>query len=244
MSRSPKFLIRPASYDDAAISPDVADRDLTQAIIGVTQELVQQMSNKWDMPPLCGFLYLRGRTPVGDPVPLHMLHMEFTPLTELTKWLVQAERQHHALVTLAEVFQREAPPGITPNDLVGIVLINEAWYANVSADDPAEIEKMREAARNRQLHAYAGRQEVKQAVAVDINGTVYLVNKVRGEKSQFMAGPAMSKWALQGDVPNGLEYLLLSFQQKALPPFEEWWRANRDYEAKDWKAGPDATTDH
>lgn len=244
MSRSPKFLIRPASYDDAAISPDVADRDLTEATIGVLQELVQSLSQEWDMPPLCGLLYLRGRTPVGDPVPLHMLHMDFVPLAPLTKWLVESERQHYALVTLAEIFQGEAPPDMTPDDLVAIVLINEAWYAYAPAEDEAELEKMQEAARNRELHSYAKRQEVKQAVAVDINGTVYLVNKIRGEKSQYMAGPAMSKWAIHGDIPNGLEYLLLSFQQKTLPPWEEWWTTYRDYNDKDWKAGPDATTSH
>jgi hypothetical protein len=239
MSPRPKFLIRPASYDDAAISPDVADRDLTEAILGVLQELVQDLSKKWDMPPLCGLLYLRGRTPVGDPVPMHTLAMDFVPLAPLTKWLVETSRVHYALVALAEVFQREAPPDMTPEDLVAIVLINEAWYAYVPADNPAEVKRMEEAGRKRELHSYPGRVEVKQAVAVDINGTVYLVNKPRGEKSQYMAGPAMSKWAIHGDVPNGLEYLLLSFQQKTLPPFEDWWEANRDYNAKDWRAGPD-----
>jgi hypothetical protein len=46
MSSGPKFIIRDASYDDAKISPDVADRDLTEAILGVTQELVQARSTE------------------------------------------------------------------------------------------------------------------------------------------------------------------------------------------------------
>jgi hypothetical protein len=237
MSRQPKIIIRDASYDDARISPDVADRDLTEAILGVIQELVTQQT-KWDMPPLCGLLYLRGRSPVGGGQSLSGLGMEFVPLAPLTKWLAEAKRQHHALIQLAYLFQESAPPDMTPDDLVALVLLNEAWYAYVPADDKEEREKMEAAAAKRELHSYAGRKEVKQALAVDINGTVYLVNKPRGEKSEYMAGPAMSPFAIAGDVPNALEYLLLSFQQKTLPPWDEWWQTNRDYDSIR-KDGPD-----
>jgi hypothetical protein len=59
-----------------------------------------------------------------------------------------------------------------------------------------------------------------------------------------MAGPAMSSFAIAGDVPNALEYLLLSFQQKTLPPWDEWWQANRDYDVLREEGGPDAATGH
>lgn len=227
-----RFVAKGFTPDDPAVSPEVADKELTFAVLGALEMVVNDMAVEgWDAPPFSGPLYLRGRTPVGQMKGWAGAVLEWHPLPVLTETLMRHERQHHVLLYLAERYQ-ELTVDLLPDDLVAWVLVNEAWTLAFNPENEEEVAAARAVAEERQMHVHPNRVELKQAIAVDLNGTVYFVKKERGQKVTYQAGPAGSPHAIGGDIPNAMEYLMLSLQGKQLPDWQEWWSTNRNYESR------------
>jgi hypothetical protein len=84
-----------------------------------------------------------------------------------------------------------------------------------------------ERAYERRQHEQPERIEVKQAVAVDVHGTIYMVQKQRGGKSSYLAGSYGTPQVIGGDVPDGLQYMMYSLMGKTMPAWDVWQEKER-----------------